>query len=127
MIKHRWQFSLRALLVVTAVVAIIVSVAARMPPVLRLIAGVVCSLYIVIQALEFATSERRPILAAFSWVLFGLLFIAIGLLVGSIFGGALWREEIAFLILMGGCAIICLFHVGRALLAIHHGKLTDRG
>ncbi len=127
MTKHRWQFSLRALLVVTAVVAVAVPVAVRMPPLLRLIAGVVCFLFVVIQALEFATSERRPILAAFSWVLFGLLFVAIGLFVGSIFGGALRMEEIAFLLLMGGCALICLFHAGKALLAIHHGKLTDRG
>ena len=87
MTKHRWQFSLCALLVVTAVVAVVVSVAVRMPPLLRLIAGVVCFLFVVIQALEFATSERRPTLAAFSWVLFGLLFVAIGLFVGSIFGG----------------------------------------
>ena len=74
MTKHRWQFSLRALLVVTAVVAVVVSVAVRMPPVLRLIAGVVCFLYVVIQALEFATSERRPILAG---IFVGVVWIVV--------------------------------------------------
>ena len=129
MTKPRWQYSLRTLLAVMAVVAVVVTVAVRVPPVFRVISGVVLFLLAVIQALEFATSERRPLLAAFSWLLFGLTFLSIGLLVWSsalFFGGELWKEEIAFLMLMSGCSLICLFQAGKALLAIRNRNLAER-
>jgi hypothetical protein len=75
--NSKWQFSTRSLLLLTAVVSIILAVAVRLPDFFRIVllsAAPVLVLIAIFQSANFATSDRRPLLASLSWALFAAFF-----------------------------------------------------
>jgi hypothetical protein len=130
--KKRWQFSVRGLLLFTAVVAAVLSVAAQLPAlfhVLLITASIGCFLAAAMWTANFATSETRPLLAACTWLVFGAFFSQYGataaLLVrehresqtpmwGFVVGG--------IAAVMAACALVCFYRAGRAVVRWRRGR-----
>ena len=121
--NRRRQFTLRGLLLVTAVVAGALAVAVQLPPVILVVLVVV----FVSCTAKFATSDRRPLVAAVSWTIFGGFFVA--------YAGELVREVshltkppplfwviVAF---MGGCGLTCFYRAGKSLMLWRRSRQTE--
>jgi hypothetical protein len=122
--KRRWQFSLRALLIAMTLVSIVLAVAVKQP-LLFWIAVVATSAALGLQGIAwimtFATSRRRPLIATVAWFLFGVFFV----LMAAVFATALYShvgEEpaspvwIAGLLVPGACALRCFYESVRMLI-----------
>lgn len=75
--NSRWQFSTRHLLVLTALVSVVLSVAVRMPVFFRVVLAFTAPVLIVVAVLQsanFATSDRRPRLAVLVWLALASFF-----------------------------------------------------
>lgn len=118
---NRWQFSTRHLLVLTAIVSVILAVAVRMPAVFQIalmVAAPVLFIIAVFQSANFATSDRRPRLAAISWSLMATFFALFALLCFGTSAHAR-KEMVGFPVFLGltmaGCCLVCIH---QALLSI---------
>jgi hypothetical protein len=106
-----WQFSLRALLLATAIVSAILAIAVNAPMLFAVTAMAVFAGAIVQgigMGMTYATSEKRPLLATVSWIAFTLFFFAVGY---AFLNAQLLVPGYAFFC----CGIISIF---RAMLAI---------
>jgi len=82
--NSRWQFSTRHLLVLTAIVSVVLSVAVRMPVFFRVVLAFTAPVLIVVAVLQsanFATSDRRPRLAVVVWLALGSVYATVALCV----------------------------------------------
>jgi hypothetical protein len=73
----RWQFSIRGLLVVTAIISVVLAVAVRLPTfftVCLLVAAPTILIVAVLKSANFATSDHRPRLALLVWIALGSFF-----------------------------------------------------
>jgi hypothetical protein len=119
----RWQFSVRALLLFTALVAAVLSVAVKLPDVFQvaLIVIAAVSLFAAIMCTaNFATSDMRPRLATISWLVFAAFFstfAAIGFHVAyesTMSGYELDVVAAGIVAVMAVCASICFYRGGRS-------------
>jgi hypothetical protein len=134
MMQRRLQFSVRALLLLTALVAVVLAVAVQLPLLFWVSVGIgaiLLALQSLVWSVSFATSERRPRLAVISWMLFGGVFTGIGLLVWSILqsngAAAVDSRELAFYILMGVCTLVCLVRAGTVCRGMRRPAMTADG
>lgn len=77
MSERRWQFSVRGLLVLTAIVSFVLAFAVTLPIAFRwmlIVAAPVLILAAILTSANFATSESRPRLALISWSVLGAFF-----------------------------------------------------
>lgn len=115
----RWQFSIRSLLVLTAVVSLILAFAVKLPDAFRaaLLAAVpVLLLVAIFQAANFATSERRPAVSLVSWTLFGGFFAFYSLTYAS------WSSVL--LGVMTTCALLCFYRACCALIRLRRVRAS---
>jgi hypothetical protein len=111
----RWQFSIRGLLVVTAIISAVLAVAVRLPAFFKvclLIAAPTLLLMIAaFQSANFATSDRRPRFALFAWIALGSFFACYSF---AILKASLRDEDgvsgfaVFGLAIMSICCITCL-------------------
>ena len=122
MTMRHWQFSIRGILFLTAIVSGVLAFAVRMPTFFQaLLISAVPILFIVglLQGANFATSDRRPRMAIVAWSLLGLFF--------AFYTGALFwqlsQTEFDFhalppfflgISIMGGSFVVCIFRAYRA-------------
>jgi hypothetical protein len=120
----RWQFSVRGMLLFTALVAGVLSFAVKLPDLFRfalIMAAIGSFIAAIMETANFATSERRPRLATFSWLAFGLfftLFATLGGLTQIREFRAGFRDPVAMgiLVVMSLCAVLCFYRATRAFL-----------
>jgi hypothetical protein len=120
----RRQFSIRGLLVLTAIISAVLAFAVRLPDVFRvllIIAVPVLLIVAIFQSANFATSDRRPRIALLSWIALGIFFtlLAIGMFrMMVVAGGDLVTGPIIGLCILIGCAATCAVRAGRCYLMI---------
>jgi len=115
----RWQFSLRGLLFLMAAVSLVLAFAVSLPDIFKLILIIAAAVLFVIglfQSANFATSERRPRLAALSWTVLGAFFALFALLCVR---GLMAHEAVDFVALvmactMSACCAVCVFSAYRS-------------
>jgi hypothetical protein len=121
----RWQFSIRGLLLLTALVSAALAVFVNVPGIVRVVLTTAAAVFVVIaviQSANFATSDQRPLLAAISWALLAVFFAAF---CAAIVRPYLMNAEssdspggfvfFSFAV-MAACCLTCLFRAGRSLL-----------
>jgi hypothetical protein len=83
----RWQFSLRTLLLITAIVSAVLAVAVRIPEIVVLSAVVAAFGFFVVEGprgmLRLLVSERHPRWSAVLWMVFGTLLLAAAVALGG--------------------------------------------
>src|SRR5262245_27935807 len=75
--NSRWQFSVRFLLVLTAILSFVLAFAVKLPDVFQILLvlfGPVLLLAAMLKSANFLTSERRPLLSAISWSMLAAFF-----------------------------------------------------
>ena len=131
--SSRWQFSIRGLLVLTAIVSLVLAFAVNLPDVFRImliVAAPVLVVAAVLQSANFATSDRRPRLSVLSWSVLGAFF--------AMYAVALFRllfqpgvdDDGGLFIglgLMGGCFLICMYRAYRSYLLIGRSRPASSG
>ena len=124
--RRRWQFTIRGMLLFTAIVSSMLCFAVKLPLLFQITLVVIaigCFLSAILWTANFATSDRRPWLAILSWSAFGsffLFFAAAALLstVNSLARGYGLDYMAAGLFgVMGICSVICGFGAVRAFAA----------
>jgi hypothetical protein len=119
----RWQFSVRGMLLFTALVAAVLSVAVKLPDVFRvalIVIAAVSLLAAIMWTANFATSDTRPRLATISWLAFAAFFSAfatIGFQVAyesMMAGYELDVVAAGIVAVMSVCASLCFYRGGRA-------------
>ncbi len=127
MTSHRWQFSIRGLLFLTAILSAFLAFAVRMPAFFKvvLIAAVpICVVVGVLQGANFATSDRRPRMSLLAWSLLGLFFALYTLaLFQTLFeiddrSHAL-PPTLLGISVMGGSLVVCVFRAYRSYTLIN--------
>ncbi len=122
MTARRWQFSIRGILFLTAIVSGVLAFAVRMPAFFQaILIAAVPILFVVglLQGANFATSDRRPRMAVVVWSLLGLFFaLYTGALVWQLFRIDFDAGSVPpFLLgigIMGGSFLVCVFRAYRA-------------
>src|SRR5262245_48322545 len=75
--KSRWQFSVRSLLVLTAILSLVLAFAVTWPDVfgfMLILSAPILVLAAILRSANFLTAERRPRLAMLSWSMLGGFF-----------------------------------------------------
>jgi hypothetical protein len=119
---RRWQFSIRGILFLTAIVSGVLAFAVRMPAFFQsLLIAAVPILFVVglLQGANLATSDRRPRMAAVAWSTLGLFFAFYpGALVWQLFQIEFDSRSLPpFLLsigIVGGSFLACVFRAYRA-------------
>jgi len=122
--QRRWQFSIRSLLVLTAVTSLVLAVAVRLPMFFRvalLISVPVLLVVAVLQSANFATSDRRPRFALLSWTSFAAFFVLFAL---AIVRAGLSYASLVALCLMLACSIACVVQARRSYLLIGRSPIA---
>ena len=126
--NSRWQFSTRHLLVLTAIVSVVLSVAVRMPVFFRVVLAFTAPVLIVVAVLQsanFATSDRRPRLAVVVWLALGSFF---AFYCAAILNAAWQYENVATLFpfaIMAACCATCFAQAWRSLRIIGKTPVDD--
>jgi hypothetical protein len=116
--SSRIRFSLRSLFLATAILAVLLTIAVRIP---ILFVVIIISLAIggflqgISRGASYATSEKRPLLATIAWIAFGAFFIGLARVLVVGFEGTF---PVFVLICFLACAGICLFRAWHALLVV---------
>lgn len=121
---ERWQFSVRSLLVLTAILSLVLAFAVNLPglfKIMLIVAAPVLLIAAILQSANFATSDRRPRLAVLSWSLLGAFFAVyavaiIRLLVQA--GGDRVDGPLLGLAIMAICCLACAYHAYRSFMLI---------
>jgi hypothetical protein len=129
MSASRWQFSTRSLLVLTAILSIVLAFAVKLPIAFRvalILAAPILLLIAILSVANFATSDRRPRLSIFSWLLLGMFFglyaIAIARMVLIVGGRNAERWTYVTLGIAAACCLICAYRVWRSYQLIRRLK-----
>ncbi len=134
--KKRWQFSVRALLLVTAVVAGVLAVAAQSPTVFQ-VASFAIVFWCLLAGLRWVAnrvpSHWQPLLTVVSWAAFGLSFIALG---GWMYYD--WAEfdplyrpdrpdpvQRILCLVMTTCALVCFYRAGGAIVRWRRARRAE--
>jgi hypothetical protein len=122
MTLSQWRFSIRGMLVLTALLSIVLAVGVNFPELVLAalaIAAPVAGLMLVFQLANFVTSERRPRIATLSWALLAMFF---GLYAIAISPIGLVRADpaesllpLAFFAVMASCCVVCIHRACRAI------------
>ena len=124
----RWQFSTRSLLVLTALISVVLSVAVRMPTIFRVVLAFTAPVLImvaILQSANFATSDRRPRLAVIAWLALASFF---AFYCSAILHLAWQNESVGPLIpfaIMAGCCATCAAQVWRSFRLIGKRPAND--
>jgi hypothetical protein len=81
--SRRHQFTIRGLLLITALVSVVLAFAVRVPLAFQIsliVAAITLVVVMMLKSASFATSERRPRIAAISWTLLALFFALFSLI-----------------------------------------------
>jgi hypothetical protein len=129
---NRWRFSIRSLLVLTATLSIVLAFAVNLPELFRValvIASPVLLIVAILQAANFATSDRRPRLSVLSWILLGTFF---ALYSAAIFrmlfevGGQDLDWPYIMLGLMSTCCLVCIFRACRSYMLVRRRGIVTK-
>lgn len=133
--RGRWQFSVRGLLFATALVAGVLAVAVQLPTLFQvalIVTSIGCFFAAVMWTANFATSDRRPLLAVVSWTLFGAFFslyaVAVALLARE-YNDASVAPTWGFVLggiaaVMAVCALVCFFRARRSVVRWRRARRT---
>jgi hypothetical protein len=124
--KPRWQFSLRTMLLATAILSAMLAVAVNVP----ILFYVALSAALTAAGLQAAawsmtrlTSQNRPLVAMVAWLIFGLFFLAMAAAFWAPVAGD--AASPGLLVLLGlvplACALHCFVAAWRMLILVIYG------
>lgn len=119
---RRHQFTIRGLLLFTAVVSVVLAFAVRVPLAFQIsliVAAITLVVVVIFKSANFATSERRPRIAAISWTLLTLFFALFSLIT---LGASIHQLDDRLVLVpiflcaaMTGCCLVSVYQAIRAV------------